>query len=165
MTAQPAKPAPTVTAKPRSFDHEGRNVYFLTPNDLNDTRLITEFIETSDLFSTTEKIPSVRSEIKPLRMRADSVVYVIHPVFVRQKNSAGQFRDELVIHVSEPFDLTKSGTSANDDGFVTVDPEALAGALSKLCRNDRGCKRFFRAQVSSVDKKFPSDALIKLTNQ
>lgn len=154
----PVQPA---VETPKAFNHPNQPVYVLVPTNEKDARACKDALDET-YFAFMETPPEVVSELKPLLMRQDSVVYVVHPTRKRRQTKTGRFELMTEPHISTPFDFS---TLVQGKGHVRLDPSIVAAELSKRCGNtmDRA-SRYFRAQVSSVDKKAPLDVMIKLTD-
>lgn len=156
-TTSPAAPAPTT----KRFDHPGRPVFVLVPVNHVEERKIVESL--SDDFEFCEEIPKIKSEVKPLKLPQDAVLYVAHYYDTRVKNAeTGKFSSVQVLHVSEPLELKKMNAARDVDGMVVVDPNTFAFEVTNRCKNSRA-GRFLRAALSGYDIKKPLDILLKLS--
>jgi len=162
MPKETATAAVTETAKPRLFDHPGRPVFILVPYNEKDQAVCRDALSDS-YFSFMEQPPEVVTEIKPMLLRQDSIIYVVHPTRVRKPNKAGRYEFLTEPHISLPFDME---TLVQGKARVQLDLNGITGEISKRCKNDPAERggRFFRAQLSSVDKKAPNEAMIRITD-
>jgi hypothetical protein len=96
-------------------------------------------------------------------LRQDSIIYVSHPTRVRKPNKAGRYEFLTEPHISAPFEME---SLVQGKSRVQLDLNTITGELSKRCKNDQNDRggRFFRAQLSSIDKKAPNDAMIRITD-
>jgi hypothetical protein len=159
-------PKDTSTATPieagKVFSHPGVPVFVLVPVNEKDAEACKQALADAH-FSFMETPPEVVSEIKPLLLRQDSIIYVVHPTRVRRPNKAGRYEFLTEPHISAPFDMA---SLVQGKSRVQLDLNAITGELSKRCKNDPNDRggRFFRAQLSSIDKKAPNEAMIRLTD-
>lgn len=156
-----AEPKPVTEApKPKAkFDHAGRPVFVLVPYDQIDRDETQE--ELNKLFSKVEVEPTVRFDLRVVRLPDTSVIYVAHPILNREKLDDGSFGMVSRVHVSEPVEISKFSTGVDADGIPGNALGPIVDALQAGCRNDkRG--RFFRIQTSS--EKDEAKRTLKLLN-
>jgi hypothetical protein len=162
MPANYQMPKETATEAPKLFNHPGKPVFVLVPFNQKDADACKDALADAH-FAFMESPPELVTEIKPLTMRQDSIVYVVHPTRTRKPNKQGRYEFLFEPHISAPFDME---TLVQGKSRVQLDLNTITGELSKRCKNDPSDRggRYFRAQLSSIDKKAPNEAMIRLTD-
>jgi hypothetical protein len=155
-------PKDTAIEAPKLFSHPGKPVFVLVPVNERDADSCKQALADA-YFSFMETPPEVVTEIKPMLLRQDSIIYVSHPTRVRKPNKAGRYEFLTEPHISAPFEME---SLVQGKSRVQLDLNTITGELSKRCKNDQNDRggRFFRAQLSSIDKKAPNDAMIRITD-
>ncbi len=153
-------PEPTATKSSKQFQHDGKPVFVLIPQNSGYAKICQTALE--PVLAKLENPPVVVSELKIRQMESDSVVYVMHPVKVKKEEKKGRYRTGLETHISEPLELAKVGVKPSAKGYRAFDPGTFVQAVTKACRNDLG-GLFFRGTLTSESKKHPDDLLVKIS--
>lgn len=155
-----AETKPVTANKP--FHHDGKPVFILIPQNAGYSKVCQADLE--EPFSKLETLPEVCTELKIKQLPPDSILYIMHPIKVRKKDSRGKFRPTLATHLSPPIDVFKEATDPNKKGYRTINPGLFVQIATKACKNDPA-GMFFRGSLTSESVKNPDGLLLKITEQ
>ena len=155
--AKPATGTPT-----KRFQHDGKPVFVLIPQNSGYAKTCISALE--EQFSTLENPPEVTSELKVKQLPPDTILYVMHPIKERKKDSRGKFRNQISTHISPAIDVFKVASDSNKKGYRTMNQNLLAQTVTNACQNDPA-GMFFRATLTSESTKFPDSLMLKLSEQ
>ena len=156
-----AKAAATVTdeIKPSEFDHNGREVLFIVPNNGPFETKCRDFLNKK--FTGIEHPPAVLAEIKVQELATNTIVYVAHPVRVFTTDRKGKKKADLEIFVSRPIDVETECTNSPRRGAKILDYDKLASTITSVAKQENG-GRFFCGHLSGFHKNDFSQATIQL---
>lgn len=163
--AKSAEAPVTVTAltpEPKRFDHDGRFVTVLVPQNSKHETYVRQAIQ-----ERFEDPPLLVNALKVAEISQDSIVYLAHPVRTKRKVKDRSGRDvwkkSVDLHISRPIDIAAECTDSPRRGAKIIDFNKIVQVMTKCAKNDPA-GWFFSPLLSGFHKSDFTEATIQLIN-
>lgn len=144
----------------KPFQHDDKPVFVLIPQNSGYSKVCHDAL--ADKFP--QLTAEVCSEVKIKQLPPDSILYVMHPVKVKKKDSRNKLRSTIDTFISSPIDLFSKCSDTKKNGYRTLNQNLVVQTVTKACSNDPA-GLFFRATLTSESKKNPDGLLLKISEQ
>jgi hypothetical protein len=154
-----ADPKPPSTPK---FYHDGKPVFVLIPQNQGYSKICQSALEGQ--FDKLEVHPDVVTELKIRQLPPDSILYLMHPIKVKKKDTRGKVRTGVETFLSAPIDIFKDASDSNKKGYRTLNQNLLVQLVTRTCQSDPA-GLFFRGTITGESTKNPDGLLLKISEQ